>query len=180
MPGRDALTMDQPVLASLLDTGAQGLIGAPIERTEGRLKVSGSAPYSAEYAFPGLAYGVLVGAPFARGTVTAIDASVAKAMPGVIDVVSDLNTFLRNPQQAGTPKAPTQGVRDVRYAGEIVAIVVAESFEAGPRCRGRGARRARCGRGPVSISGSIVTRPTGRPTGSSRRIAPKAMSTRRC
>ncbi|CAN5795885.1 xanthine dehydrogenase family protein molybdopterin-binding subunit [soil metagenome] len=129
MAGRDALTMDQPVPASLLDTGAQGLIGAPIERTEGRLKVSGSAPYSAEYAFPGLAYGVLVGAPFARGTVTAIDASVAKAMPGVIDVVSDLNTFLRNPQQAGTPKAPTQGVRDVRYAGEIVAIVVAESFE---------------------------------------------------
>ncbi|MEG3148301.1 xanthine dehydrogenase family protein molybdopterin-binding subunit [Sphingomonas sp. ZT3P38] len=129
MPGRDALTMDQPVPASLLDTGAQGLIGAPIERTEGRLKVSGSAPYSAEYDFPGLVYGVLIGARFARGTVTAIDASVAKAMPGVIDVVSDLNTFLRNPQQAGTPKAPTQGVRDVRYAGEIVAIVVAESFE---------------------------------------------------
>jgi xanthine dehydrogenase YagR molybdenum-binding subunit len=129
MSNPHALTMDKPVPASLLDTSAQGVIGTPVERTEGPLKVSGAATYSAEYRFDDLAYGFLVGAPFARGRVTAIDDAVARAMPGVIDVVSDLDTFLRNPQQAGTPRAPTQGVRDVRYAGEIVAIVVAESFE---------------------------------------------------
>jgi xanthine dehydrogenase YagR molybdenum-binding subunit len=124
-----ALTMDRPVPASLLDTGAQGLIGEALDRSEGRLKVSGAATYSAEYGFDDLAYGYLVGTPFARGTVTAIDDAAARAMPGVIDVVVDLQHFLRNPQQAGTARAPTQGVSDIRYAGEIVAIVVAESFE---------------------------------------------------
>ncbi|MDB5703555.1 MAG: xanthine dehydrogenase, partial [Sphingomonas bacterium] len=124
-----ALTMDRPVPASLLDTGAQGLIGEGLDRSEGRLKVSGAATYSAEYGFENLAYGYLVGTPFARGTVTAIDDAAARAMPGVIDVVVDFERFLRNAQQAGTAKAPTQGVSNVRYAGEIVAIVVAESFE---------------------------------------------------
>jgi len=129
MSGRNALKMDRPVPVSLLDQGAQGLIGAGIDRTEARLKVSGTAPYSAEYRLDGLAHGYLVGAPFARGRITGIDDATARAMPGVIDVVTDFDRFLRNPQQAGNPKAPTQGVRDIRYAGEIVAIVVAESFE---------------------------------------------------
>ena len=127
--GPNVLKMDRPVPVSLLDQGAQGLIGEGIERTEGKLKVAGAATYSAEYRFDGLAYGYLIGAPFARGKITGLDDREAPGMPGVIDVVTDFDRFLRNPQQAGNPKAPTQGVRDVRYAGEIVAIVVAESFE---------------------------------------------------
>ncbi len=52
-----------------------------------------------------------------------------KAIPGVIDVITDYETFIRNSQQGGETSAPTQGVRTVDYFGEIIAIVVAESFE---------------------------------------------------
>lgn len=130
MSGSTSLTMDKPTPKSLLDTAAQGLIGEPLSRTEGPLKVSGSATYSAEYALDNVAYGVLVSTKFARGKVTKVDADSVKSIPGVIDIVTDFKTFARNPQQGGETKAPAQGVEDVVYAGEPVAIVVAESFEA--------------------------------------------------
>jgi xanthine dehydrogenase YagR molybdenum-binding subunit len=47
----------------------------------------------------------------------------------VIDVITDYASFIRNPQQGGETSAPTQGVEDVAYHGEIIAIVVAESYE---------------------------------------------------
>jgi xanthine dehydrogenase YagR molybdenum-binding subunit len=123
------LKMDEPIPSSLLDVGAQGLIGRPLDRVDGPLKVAGRATYSAEYALPDLAYGFLVQAKVGRGRITAIDTAEALAMPGVIDVVIDLDTFIRNPQQGGSKKAPTQGVEEIHYFGQVVAIVVAETFE---------------------------------------------------
>ncbi|MEP9400423.1 xanthine dehydrogenase family protein molybdopterin-binding subunit [Sphingomonas sp. VNH70] len=125
----NALRMDKPVEHSLLDDGVQGVIGKGLPRIDGPLKVSGKATYTAEYDIPDLTYGFLVRAAFAVGRITAIDAEGAKALPGVIDVVVDLKTFIRNAQQGGETSAPTQGVRDVAYFGEPVAIVVAESYE---------------------------------------------------
>ncbi|KQN39268.1 xanthine dehydrogenase [Sphingomonas sp. Leaf407] len=125
----NALQMDKPVEHSLLDDGVQGIIGKGLVRVDGPLKVAGQATYAAEYDIPNLAHGFLVRATFAAGKITAIDAEGAKALPGVIDVVVDLKTFIRNPQQGGETNAPTQGVADVAYFGEPVAIVVAESFE---------------------------------------------------
>jgi xanthine dehydrogenase YagR molybdenum-binding subunit len=123
------LKMDTPVPSSLLDTGAQGVIGRPLDRIDGPLKVAGRATYAAEYALPDLAYGFLVQAKVGCGRITDIDTAEALAMPGVLDVVVDLETFIRNPQQGGSKKAPTQGVEEVAYFGEIIAIVVAEQFE---------------------------------------------------
>ena len=124
-----SLTMDGPVEHSLFDDTVQGVIGQPIPRVEGPLKVAGQATYSAEYDFPDLAYGYLVRAPFGRGQITDLDVSAARAMPGVIDVVHEFETFIRNSQQGGETQAPAQGVSDVQYFGELVAIVVAESYE---------------------------------------------------
>ena len=125
-----SLTMDQPHPHSLLDQGTQGVIGRPLDRIEGPLKVSGRATYAAEYPAENLAYGVLVRAPFGSGTIRDVVADAARSVPGVIDVVTDYPTFIRNPQQGGEMKAPTQGVQKVDYHGEIVAIVVADTFEA--------------------------------------------------
>ncbi|MDO7841887.1 xanthine dehydrogenase family protein molybdopterin-binding subunit [Sphingomonas immobilis] len=130
MSDTNNLVMDLPVPSSLLDIGAQGLIGKPLSRSEGPLKVTGRATYSAEYAIPDLAYGYLVGAKFGRGKITRVDADAVRGLPGVIDVITDFATFIRNPQQGGESKAPAQGVKDVQYFGEIVAIVLAESYEA--------------------------------------------------
>ena len=130
MSNTNSLKMDKPVPASLLDSGSQGIIGRPLDRKEGPLKVTGHATYSAEYQIPNLAYGYLVGTKFGRGKVTKVDADSVRAIPGVIDVVTDFKTFLQNSQQGGETSAPTQGVQDVHYFGEIVAIVLAESYEA--------------------------------------------------
>jgi xanthine dehydrogenase YagR molybdenum-binding subunit len=130
MSTTNTLTMDKPTPASLLDTGAQGIIGKGLDRVEGPLKVSGAATYAAEHAIDNVAYGVLVGSKVARGKIVSVNADGVRGLPGVIDVVTDFATFLRNPQQGGETEAPTQGVEDVHYFGEIVAIVLAENFEA--------------------------------------------------
>ncbi|MFD1786750.1 xanthine dehydrogenase family protein molybdopterin-binding subunit [Sphingomonas floccifaciens] len=129
MTDTKTLQLDAAMPHSLLEGAPQGLTGKPLDRVDGPLKVSGRATYAAEYAIDDLAYGVLVSAPFAKGRLNAVIADDALAVPGVIDVVVDLDSFARNPQQGGEEKAPTQGVRDIDYFGEHVAVVVAESFE---------------------------------------------------
>jgi xanthine dehydrogenase YagR molybdenum-binding subunit len=126
---KNALTMNQPHPDSLLDTGVQGVISKPLDRVDGPKKVTGTATYAAEYAIENLAHGVLVSATKGHAKIASIDADAVKAIPGVIDVITDYDTFLRNPQQGGETDAPTQGVKQVDYFGEIIAIVVAESFE---------------------------------------------------
>jgi xanthine dehydrogenase YagR molybdenum-binding subunit len=125
----NSLTMDAPHPDSLLDTGVQGVIGKPIDRVDGPFKVSGNATYAAEYDIADLAHGYLIRATVGAGKIKTIDVDAAKAMPGVLDVVTDYKTFLRNPQQGGETEAPVQGVEDIAYHGEIVAIVVADRFE---------------------------------------------------
>ena len=122
-------TMDGPVEHSLLD-GAQGVIGKPLDRREGPLKVSGEATYAAEHPIEHLAYGYLVEAKLGRGRVEGVEVEAARAMPGVIDVVVDLDGFIRNAQQGTKKTSPTKGVREVQYFRQPVALVVAETYEA--------------------------------------------------
>ncbi|WNO54442.1 xanthine dehydrogenase family protein molybdopterin-binding subunit [Stakelama saccharophila] len=130
MTDTNALTMDAPVENSVLDRGAQGVIGKALDRVDGPKKVAGKATYAAEYALDNLSYGYLVRAPFACGRITDIDADAARRLPGVLDVITDYACFIRNPAQGNDTEAPEQGVREVAYFGEPVAIVVAESYEA--------------------------------------------------
>ena len=46
------------------------MIGDPINRLDGPLKVTGAARYSAEWPLDRLAYGVIVQSTIARGTIT--------------------------------------------------------------------------------------------------------------
>lgn len=126
----NSLTMDKPHPHSLLDTGAQGVISRPLDRVDGPKKVSGTATYAAEYAVEGLAYGYLVGARAGAGKVVSIDADTVRSLPGVIDVVVDFGRFIRVAGQGGETEAPTQGVQEIAFMGEIIAIVVAETYEA--------------------------------------------------
>lgn len=58
------------------------LVGAPVDRVDGRLKVTGAAKYSAEVAVPNLAYGVIVTSTVANGRIAQIDDAAARRMPG--------------------------------------------------------------------------------------------------
>ncbi|OYY91322.1 MAG: xanthine dehydrogenase [Sphingomonas sp. 28-66-16] len=122
------LTMDKPDNRDRLDAMAQGVIGKPLDRPEGPLKVTGTATYAAEYDVPHCAVGVLALSSCPRGKVTDIDRAAAMEMPGVIGVYAD-DAMLRRPAQGTAGEAPVQDVGTVDYFGQPVALVVAETFE---------------------------------------------------
>ncbi|BEV01791.1 xanthine dehydrogenase family protein molybdopterin-binding subunit [Novosphingobium olei] len=119
---------NRPDERNLLDHTGQGLIGKPLDRPEGPLKVSGAATYSAEWKLPNCAEGVLALASIPQGTVRAIHAEPVLAMPGVIAVIAD-KAMVRRSTQGTAGKAPAQDVTTVEYFGQPVAVVVAETFE---------------------------------------------------
>ncbi|MEM7567119.1 MAG: molybdopterin cofactor-binding domain-containing protein, partial [Pseudomonadota bacterium] len=121
--------MDAPATDHRLDAMVQGVLGKPINRPDGPLKVSGQAPYAAEYNPVGLATGVLVPATIAKGRVTHIDEASVAGIPGVLGVFSG-DRFIRNPAQGGAGSAPVQPGNAVHYLGQPIALVVAETFEA--------------------------------------------------
>jgi len=115
-----------------------GAIGQEITRVEGPSKVTGSAQYSGEIVLPDLAYAEIVGASIASGRVTAIDTAAAERAGGLAGVLTHRNLPKVNrvpllPSLVGGP-APGETffpMQDdvVHYAGQPVAVVVADSLE---------------------------------------------------
>lgn len=113
-----------------LDNGVQGVIGQPLDRYEGKLKVSGQATYAYEHKLDAPpAFGFLVTAKIAVGEIEAIDDSTARAVPGVIDVIIDRDVAPVSSAQA-SDKGPQQSKRKILHFGQPLGIVVAETFEA--------------------------------------------------
>lgn len=107
-------------------------IGAPRTRIDGPLKVTGWARYTADFALPGMLYGVPVCSTIASGRVMALDPSVAQAMPGVRAVLHRGNRPpLRRAGHGSIDEARPPLEDDViRYYGQYVALVVADTLEA--------------------------------------------------
>ncbi len=129
------MKMDQAAPPNALDDNRNGHIGRAADRVDGRLKVTGQAPYAYEVAESDPpAYGFVVGASISRGRITRIDASEAERAPGVLLVLTHHNA----PEQA---EFTTEGddrfarplpclVNDqIHHHGEPVAFIVASSFE---------------------------------------------------
>ncbi|MGZ3217021.1 molybdopterin cofactor-binding domain-containing protein [Paracoccus sp. T5] len=123
-----SVTYDRPDQRNLLDQTRQGVIGQPLDRPEGPLKVAGQATYAAEYRRPACAEGVLVGARISKGLVTGIHRDAVLSMPGVLGVYST-HEMLRRAAQGGAGEAPMQDVHHVDFPDQPVALVVAETFE---------------------------------------------------
>ena len=121
-------TYDRPDQRNMLDQTRQGVIGKPLDRPEGPLKVAGQATYAAEYQRPNCAEGVLVGATISQGRVTAIHRDEVLAMPGVLGVYA-ADAMLRRAAQGMAAEAPKQDVQIVDFPMQPVALVVAETFE---------------------------------------------------
>jgi xanthine dehydrogenase YagR molybdenum-binding subunit len=110
------------------------LIGQPIDRIDGRAKVTGTAAYAADRRAGDMAYGAIVTATIGRGRITSIDSSAARSMPGVLLVMTHENAPRQAPFQPRSddrharPKPQLASDR-VQHFGEPVALVVADAPE---------------------------------------------------
>ena len=107
------MQMNAPAPRNALDENRQGLIGKPLDRVEGRLKVMGKAPYAHEMVEGSVAavHGYIVQATISKGAVNSIDTSAAERAPGVLLVMTHLNA----PRQAawGPIELPDRYARSI-------------------------------------------------------------------
>src|SRR5689334_5907362 len=105
------------------------IVGKPLDRIDGKLKTTGTAPYAYERhdVAPNQAYGYVLGAGIAKGRVNAIDTRDAKAAPGVLAVVTTLDMPRLKKGKLNT--ASLFGGPEVEHYHQAIAVVVAESFE---------------------------------------------------
>ncbi|ETX13064.1 xanthine dehydrogenase [Roseivivax halodurans JCM 10272] len=122
-----AFRMDE-VQPRLLDETNQNVIGQPLARPEGYLKVSGQAPYAAEVDVGEMAHGVLVRATITKGRVLRVHDEKIRKMDGVVDVHM-LDRMIRNPAQGMMGESPEQLGERIDYLGQPIGVVVAEDFE---------------------------------------------------
>jgi xanthine dehydrogenase YagR molybdenum-binding subunit len=114
-------------------------IGDPLNRVDGRLKVTGGAKYSAEYELPELKYAVLVTSTIAKGIITAINTKAALNAPGVLAVITHTNAIRppgyaadnEHPTEPSTAGQPHRAFYDnsIKFNGQPIAMVVADTFE---------------------------------------------------
>ena len=113
-------------------------VGKPIDRVDGRLKVTGAAKYAAEFNQSNMAYAFPVRSTIANGTITRIDAGKARESAGVLSVLTHENAErLKEINQQEIMKTgglvvdsvlPLQDNK-VGFYGQPVALVVAEIYE---------------------------------------------------
>lgn len=117
-------------------------IGAPVRRKEDFRFITGKGQYTDDINRPGQTYAAFVRSPHAHAVIKSVDASAALASPGVVAVLTgqDLEAdkigglicgwMIHNkdgsPMSAGAH--PALAVGKVRYVGDHVAVVIAETF----------------------------------------------------
>lgn len=112
-------------------------IGASAPRLDARLKVTGEARYASDMALAEPAYAFLATSAIARGRIANIADGEARAVPGVIDILTHQNTgnavkqgkLFSDGGYVGSTIMPLGSDR-VWHGGQIVAVVLAETFEA--------------------------------------------------
>jgi carbon-monoxide dehydrogenase large subunit len=117
-------------------------VGQPVSRKEDPTLLRGEGRYTDDLNCPGQLHGVMVRSRMAHGELRSIDADAAREMPGVQMIVTaaDLDAAgIKNmPAAAGkhrdgtpTPRPPQRPLATdrVRYVGEPIAMVVAETVQ---------------------------------------------------
>jgi xanthine dehydrogenase YagR molybdenum-binding subunit len=111
-------------------------MGQPAPRIDGRRKVTGAARYPSDLNFNNMAYAYLVTSGIARGRIERLDLDAARAVPGVLDILTHENAsqikgskFFNQGGTAATTIVPLSSPK-VWHDGQIIAMVLAESYEA--------------------------------------------------
>jgi xanthine dehydrogenase YagR molybdenum-binding subunit len=114
-----------------------GNMGQPIPRYDARAKVTGKAVYAADAALPDVAFACLLSSRIAKGRIKAFDLRAARALPGVLDILTYENIgddirkvkFFTEGGPASNSVVPL-GSAEIAYAGQTIAMVLAETLEA--------------------------------------------------
>src|SRR3989475_6449459 len=110
-------------------------IGRSVRRLEDRRLLMGGGTYAADFRLPGMLHGAVLRSSHAHARLGAVDARTALALPGVVAVITadDLGAVGRIPVRLGPRPSivaclqPPLARDKVRYVGEPVAVVIAES-----------------------------------------------------
>lgn len=116
----------------------KGVVGDPMHRVDGRLKVTGAARYAAEHQVAGAKHGVLVTSTVARGRIKQLDTAAAEKAPGVLAIV----TYRNSPKVPGysdakasnNPRVEGQEIKifyddQIHFYNQPVALAIAETLE---------------------------------------------------
>jgi xanthine dehydrogenase YagR molybdenum-binding subunit len=112
------------------------VVGQPVTRIDGKLKVTGRAAYAVEHPIENVAYGVAVASTIGSGRIVKIDSAEAEKMPGVLAILHHGNIeklyrpagSLEEASRPGESRPPFED-ENIYYYGQFVALVVAETFE---------------------------------------------------
>jgi aerobic carbon-monoxide dehydrogenase large subunit len=112
------------------------IFGSGIRRREDPRLITGNARYTDDFALPGMLHAAMLRSPHAHARITKIDVDRAKEAPGVVAAYTghDIDALKTVPCAWLVPNAklkvaayPCIAKDTVRYVGDIVAVVVAES-----------------------------------------------------
>ncbi len=109
------------------------LFGLPVTRVDGVAKVTGAARYASDEPLANPAYAYLVTSTISRGRLTGLMLDRAKAVRGVLDILTHENVGSQVKPQLGPTGGPTTTTLEsdrIWHDGQIIAVVVAETFEA--------------------------------------------------
>jgi len=122
--------------------GEMNLIGASVKRKEDYRFLTGAGNYTDDVVFPHQSYAVFVRSPHAHAKINAVRTDAAKKAPGVVGVFTGADTAAigglpcgwlihstaTDGQPMKEPKHPILAEGKVRYVGDAVAIVIAETY----------------------------------------------------
>ena len=114
------------------------IFGSAIKRREDPRLITGAAKYVDDFVLPGMAHMAVVRSPYAHARIKSIDGSKALAVPGVVAVYTGQQMkdagFGPIPCAWAVPNANIKmppyepiAIDTVRYVGNAVAVVIAES-----------------------------------------------------
>jgi xanthine dehydrogenase YagR molybdenum-binding subunit len=111
-------------------------VGLPLDRVDGRLKVTGAAQYAADTPAQHVAYAVLVTSTIARGRILSIETEAARRITGVLRIFTHENTphFTQPAPDWANGLVPAQNLLpmqgpQIAHYGQQIALVVAETLE---------------------------------------------------
>ncbi|GIW52922.1 MAG: acylaldehyde oxidase [Gemmatimonadales bacterium] len=134
------------------------LAGKAAERLDALAKVTGTARYTSDISLPGMLFAAALRAPIPSGRVTLLDTTAAKRLPGVQAVLTGRDIPLI-PWLHGEPLLSSR----VRYPGQPVAVVAAESLRQAQLAVERIKVRYRVGKHVVGLQQFPVRRLPGMP-----------------